>query len=80
LADEAADLPDIIDEAGMFLIQEKEYEDGFALYRSAVERFPDSPALYVPAAHVAPGTWNGSTRRSKPPSERLTWIQQIHRS
>jgi hypothetical protein len=28
VADEAADLPDIIDEAGMFLIQEKEYEDG----------------------------------------------------
>ena len=53
LADEAADLPDIIDEAGMFLIQEKEYEDGIALYRSAVERFPDSPALYAGCACCA---------------------------
>ena len=53
LADEAADLPDTIDEAGMFLIQEKEYEDGIALYRAAVERFPDSPALYASYACCA---------------------------
>ena len=53
VADEAADLPDIIDEAGMFLIQEKEYEDGIALYRAAVERFPDSPALYAGCACCA---------------------------
>ena len=53
LADKAADLPDIIDEAGMFLIQEKEYEDGIALYRAAVERIPDSPALYAGCACCA---------------------------
>lgn len=53
LADEAADLPDIIDEAGMFLIREKEYEDGIALYRAAVERFPDSPAFYAGCACCA---------------------------
>lgn len=53
VADEAADLPGIIDEAGMFLIREKEYEDGIALYRAAVERFPDSPALYAGCACCA---------------------------
>jgi len=53
LPDEAADLPDIIDEAGTFLIGRKEHEDGLALYRAAAERFPDSPALYAGCACCA---------------------------
>ena len=44
--DATPDLADLIDEAGTFLIQEKEYEDGIALYRAAVERFPDTSVFH----------------------------------
>lgn len=40
--DATPDLAELIDEAGMFLIQEHEYEDGIALYRAAAEKFPDT--------------------------------------
>ncbi len=40
------DLCEIIDEAGEFLIDRHEYQDGLALYRAAVQRFPRAPALY----------------------------------
>ena len=45
--DATPDLEELIDEAGTFLIQEKEYEDGLALYRAAVERFPDTAMFHA---------------------------------
>jgi Flp pilus assembly protein TadD len=45
--DATPDLAELIDEAGMFLIQEKEYEDGIALYRAAAERFPDTAMFHA---------------------------------
>jgi len=39
------DIRQIIDEAGMFLTRLGEYEDGMTLYRAAVKRYPDVPAL-----------------------------------
>ncbi len=46
LPKDTLDLCEIIDEAGSFLIQIGEYKDGLALYRSAVELFPDAAVLY----------------------------------
>jgi tetratricopeptide (TPR) repeat protein len=40
------DIRQIIDEAGTFLTQIKAYEDGMALYRAAVKRYPDVAALW----------------------------------
>lgn len=45
--DATSDLAEFIDEAGMFLIQEKEYKDGIALYRAAAERFPDTAMFHA---------------------------------
>ena len=39
------DICEIIDEAGTFLTRIKAYEDGMALYRMAVKRYPDVAAL-----------------------------------
>jgi len=51
--DATPDLAELIDEAGMFLIQRKEHENGIALYRAAAERFPDLPALHAGRACCA---------------------------
>jgi tetratricopeptide (TPR) repeat protein len=40
------DIRQIIDEAGTFLTQIEAYEDGMALYRAAVKRYPDVAALW----------------------------------
>jgi tetratricopeptide (TPR) repeat protein len=40
------DICQIIDEAGTFLTKTGAYEDGLALYRTAVKRYPDVPALF----------------------------------
>ena len=39
------DICQIIDEAGTFLTRIGAYEDGMAVYRTAVTRYPDVPAL-----------------------------------
>jgi tetratricopeptide (TPR) repeat protein len=39
------DICQIIDEAGTFLTRIEAYEDGMAVYRTAVMRYPDVPAL-----------------------------------
>jgi tetratricopeptide (TPR) repeat protein len=41
MLDDAPDRTQIIDAAGDFLIQSREYADGLELYRAAVQRFPD---------------------------------------
>ena len=41
MLDDTPDRSQIIDAAGDFLIQSREYADGFELYRAAVRRFPD---------------------------------------
>ncbi len=46
LSEDTTDLAEIIDEAGDFLIQRREYKDGLALYRDAVVKFPDVAALH----------------------------------
>ena len=46
LPDDTTDLSEIIDEAGSFLIEIKEYEDGFDLFDAAVARFPDVAVLH----------------------------------
>jgi tetratricopeptide (TPR) repeat protein len=46
LPDEDKDLWEIIDKAGDFLIQEKRYEEGLALYQAAVERFSERAVLF----------------------------------
>ena len=40
------DIRQIIDEAGTFLTRTKAYEDGMALYRAAVKRYPDVAGLW----------------------------------
>ena len=45
LPKDATDICQIIDEAGTFLTRFGAYEDGMTLYRTAVKRFPDVPAL-----------------------------------
>jgi tetratricopeptide (TPR) repeat protein len=44
--DEAEGLQEIVDRAGDFLIEIGAYEDGLALYRAAVQRFPASAVLH----------------------------------
>jgi tetratricopeptide (TPR) repeat protein len=46
LPDNTPDLCIIIDEAGSYLIQEREYKDGLELYRAAVARFPQVAVLH----------------------------------
>jgi tetratricopeptide (TPR) repeat protein len=41
MLDDTPDRSQIIDAAGDFLIQSRDYADGFELYRAAVRRFPD---------------------------------------
>lgn len=45
LPENTTDICQIIDEAGTFLTRFGAYEDGMALYRAAVKRYPDVPAL-----------------------------------
>jgi tetratricopeptide (TPR) repeat protein len=40
------DICEVIDKAGTFLTRMGEYEDGLALYRKAVEKFPDVAVLF----------------------------------
>jgi tetratricopeptide (TPR) repeat protein len=47
------DIREIFDEAGMFLTRTKAYDDGMALYRKAVERYPDVAALYQGLGYCA---------------------------
>jgi len=44
--DDAGDLWEIFDKAGDFLIQEKLYAEGLALFQSAVKKFPERSVLY----------------------------------
>ena len=46
LPDNTPDLCEIIDQAGDFLIERREYQDGLALYRAAVARFPAVALLH----------------------------------
>jgi len=46
LPDDAGDLWEVIDKAGDFLIHEKRYAEGLALFESAVARFPERAVLY----------------------------------
>jgi tetratricopeptide (TPR) repeat protein len=47
------DICQIIDEAGTFLISFEAYEDGMALYRAAVKRYPDVPVLFQGLGYCA---------------------------
>jgi Tfp pilus assembly protein PilF len=47
------DIRQIIDEAGTFLTRTKAYEDGMALYRAAVKRYPDVAALWEGLGYCA---------------------------
>ena len=47
LPDDADDLAEVIDEAGAFLIQIREYADGLDLYRAAADRFPEEAELHL---------------------------------
>ena len=47
------DIRQIIDEAGTFLTRIKAYEDGMALYRMAVKRYPDVAALWQGLGYCA---------------------------
>ena len=47
LPDDTHDLAEIIDEAGMFLIQSHEYADGLDLYGAAADRFPEEAELHL---------------------------------
>lgn len=47
------DIRQIIDEAGTFLTRFGAYEDGMALYRAAVKRYPDVPALFQGLGYCA---------------------------
>jgi tetratricopeptide (TPR) repeat protein len=46
MVDDAPDRTETIDAAGVFLIQSREYSDGFEPYRTAVQRFPDASAFH----------------------------------
>ena len=50
---ELSELREIIDAAGDFLIQRGAYEDGLALFRAAVDRFPESSAFHQGVACCA---------------------------
>jgi Tfp pilus assembly protein PilF len=47
------DIRQIIDEAGTFLTRFGAYEDGMVLYRTAVKRYPDDPALFQGLGYCA---------------------------
>ena len=47
------DIRQIIDEAGTFLTRIEAYEDGMALYRAAVKRYPDVAALWEGLGYCA---------------------------
>ncbi len=47
------DICQIIDKAGTFLTRIGAYEDGMALYRTAVKRYPDVPALFQGLGYCA---------------------------
>ena len=47
------DIREIIDEAGTFLTRIEAYEDGMALYRAAVKRYPDVAALWEGLGYCA---------------------------
>ena len=47
------DIREIIDEAGTFLTRIEAYEDGMALYRAAVQRYPDVAALWEGMGYCA---------------------------
>jgi tetratricopeptide (TPR) repeat protein len=47
------DIREIIDEAGVFLTRIEAYEDGMAVYRAAVKRYPDFPALFQGLGYCA---------------------------
>jgi len=47
------DIRQIIDEAGTFLTRIKAYEDGMAIYRAAVSRFPRDAALFQGLGYCA---------------------------
>ena len=47
------DIRQIIDEAGTFLTGIKAYEDGMALYRAAVKRYPEVAALWQGLGYCA---------------------------
>ena len=47
------DICQIIDEAGMFLTRIRAYEDGMAVYRRAVTRYPDVAALWQGLGYCA---------------------------
>lgn len=47
------DIRQIIDEAGTFLTRFGAYEDGMALYRTAVKRYPDVAALFQGLGYCA---------------------------
>ena len=47
------DMCQIIDEAGTFLTRCGAYEDGMALYRTAVKKYPDDPALFQGLGYCA---------------------------
>ena len=47
------DICEIIDEAGTFLTRIEAYEDGMALYRAAVKRYPDVAALWEGLGYCA---------------------------
>ena len=46
MPDEVADLAEIIDKAGDFLIAAHEYADGLELYRAAARRFPEVAVIH----------------------------------
>jgi protein O-GlcNAc transferase len=47
------DIGQIIDEAGTFLTRFGAYEDGMTLYRTAVKRYPEVPALFQGLGYCA---------------------------
>jgi tetratricopeptide (TPR) repeat protein len=47
------DICQIIDEAGTFLTRFGAYEDGLALYRTAVKKYPGAPALFQGLGYCA---------------------------
>ncbi len=53
LPEHTTDIRQIIDEAGVFLTRFEAYEDGMELYRSAVKRYPDDPALFQGLGYCA---------------------------
>ena len=53
LPEDTTDICQIIDEAGTFLTRLGAYEDGMALYRAGVKRYPDVSALFQGLGYCA---------------------------